>query len=243
MTRLHVVNQPQPRNFAKAIDTVANTLELPPHRHERLFELLSEMSPAQQRVSVKKWHKMLGELRLMTLAIPGARGLFSHVQAAFKTAGSTGRIQVTRHVHAALDDFRWLADNLDARPTRLQELAATHPEVHGTTDSSGKGMGGVVLEPSAAVPRRNAPESGHPILWRDHFPSDVIADLVTCDNPHGRTTNSNLELAATVIQHDITCQHCDARERTAHTGTDNTPALCWQHKGSVSANGTPAHLL
>jgi hypothetical protein len=28
---------------------------------------------------VAKWHRVLGELRSMALAIPGARGLFSHL--------------------------------------------------------------------------------------------------------------------------------------------------------------------
>ena len=225
------------------VDTIASTLELPPHRRERFFELLAEIPSSQKRVSLKKWHRVLGELRSMTIALPGARGLFSHIQAALKTADAKGRIRVTRHVHATLDDFRWLANSLDSRPTRLQELATTSPETLGTTDASGRGMGGVVLEPLETVPLRDTPEAGHPILWRDTFPPDVVKDLVTYDNPRGHTTNSDLELAATVVQHDVICHHYDVRERTTHTGTDNTPALGWQRRGSVSTNATPAYLL
>jgi hypothetical protein len=62
------------------IDTVRMTVELPPHRIDRLFELLDSIAPAQRRSSVKKWEKLLGELRSMVLAIPGGRGLFSVLQ-------------------------------------------------------------------------------------------------------------------------------------------------------------------
>ena len=225
------------------IDTIASTLELPPHRRERLFELLAEIPSTQRRVSLKKWHKLLGELRSMTLALPGARGLFSHIQAAFRAIDPKGRIRVSRHVHATLDDFRWLAHNLDSRPTRLQELVATKPKVYGTTDASGAGMGGVILAPPDSVPQRDTPEAGYPLIWRHPFPPDVVADLVTYNHPRGCTTNSDLELAATVMQHDIICHHYDVRERTTHTGTDNTPALSWQQRGSISTNTTPAYLL
>jgi hypothetical protein len=88
-------------------------LELPPHRHKRLWELLEEIPLMQKRISIAKWHRILGELRSMALAIPGARGLFSHLQAALRTADTTKRIRASRHVHATMDDLRWLASTLD----------------------------------------------------------------------------------------------------------------------------------
>jgi hypothetical protein len=57
--------------------TIKMTVELPPHRVERLFEILDSGSPRQRRASSNKWEKLLGELRSMVLAIPGGRGLFS----------------------------------------------------------------------------------------------------------------------------------------------------------------------
>jgi len=224
------------------VDTIANTLELPPHRRERLFATLEATPPTQKRVSLKKWHSILGELRSMTIALPGSRGLFSHLQAALRSV-QKGRIHVTRHVHATLDDFCWPATNLDSRPTRLPELVATSPAILGTTDASGLGMGGVLLEPAVNLRQRATLQSGHPMLWRQPFPEDVVNDLVTHGNPHGETANSDLESAPTVVQHDVICQHYDVRETTAHNSTDNTPALSWQRRGSISANTTPACLL
>lgn len=67
------------------IDTVNMTIQLPPHRVERLAEILSSIPVTQKCTSVRKWHKVLGELRSMSLALPGARNLFSHMQYAMSS--------------------------------------------------------------------------------------------------------------------------------------------------------------
>ncbi|MBV5276445.1 hypothetical protein JZU56_00955, partial [bacterium] len=59
---------------------MAQTIELPPHRLQRLTDLLDSIPPQQKRSGVKAWQRLLGELRSMTLAIPGSRGLFSVLQ-------------------------------------------------------------------------------------------------------------------------------------------------------------------
>lgn len=162
---------------------------------------------------------ILGERRSMTLANPGARGLFSHIQAALRTANLGKRIWASRHVHATLEDFRWLVTTLDDRPTRVQELVATAPSIYGTADNAGVGMGGVPLPPRS-LPMRDVPTAGPPTVWQSPFDTEIAKDLITYDNPHGRTTNSNLELATTIIQHDVITTHYDIRECTLHTTTD-----------------------
>lgn len=64
------------------IDTETSTLNLPPHRVERLYELLAAIKPPKKRVSTKFWHQLLGELRSMAPALPGSRGLSSLLQVA-----------------------------------------------------------------------------------------------------------------------------------------------------------------
>ena len=49
------------------INTVSMTIHLPPHRVKRLAEILASIPITQKRTSVKKWHKVLRELRLMAL--------------------------------------------------------------------------------------------------------------------------------------------------------------------------------
>jgi hypothetical protein len=62
------------------VDTLDGTISLPPHRLDRLYELLDTVQPPRKRLPLRQWHQILGELRSMALALPGARGLFSVLQ-------------------------------------------------------------------------------------------------------------------------------------------------------------------
>ena len=44
------------------VDSINMTIALPPHRVERLKEIVHAIPRTQQRVGVNKWHKILGEL-------------------------------------------------------------------------------------------------------------------------------------------------------------------------------------
>jgi hypothetical protein len=61
------------------IDTVNKTITLPPHRVERLLQIFESLH-GKKRVSLNNWHRVVGELRSMVLAIPGGRGLFNALQ-------------------------------------------------------------------------------------------------------------------------------------------------------------------
>jgi hypothetical protein len=123
------------------VDTVAETVELPQHRVQRLQVILGSIRPHQRRVAAKQWHKVLGELRSMALAIPGARGLFSTLQEAFRHPTEGSRLKLNKGVHDFLEDFRWLARELSQCPTRLGELLPGHPIAIGTTDAAAPRMG------------------------------------------------------------------------------------------------------
>lgn len=217
------------------IDTVEKTISLPPHRVDRLKEILSGIPPSQKRISVKNWHKLLGELRSMVTGIPGARGLFSPLQEAFRTETSDRRLRLHPLVHQFLNDFRNLADTLERRPTRIAELIPRDPSAIGTTDASGQGMGGVAF--------LNTPYGVRPILWRHPFPTPIRKRLITFNNPRGALSIGDLELAATVCQHDVVSLAADIREHTIHDFHDNTAAQYWQRKGSTTSIGPAAALL
>ena len=55
------------------IDTITGTIELTPHQKQCLDDILTEILATRKKVPVQLWHKVLGELRSMTIAIPGAR--------------------------------------------------------------------------------------------------------------------------------------------------------------------------
>ena len=218
------------------IDTVQQTIELPEHRVDRLHEILASIAPRQKVIDERLWHKVLGELRSMAIAIPGARGLFSLLQEAFRhREPHRPRIRLSRGVHKILDDFRWIATDIASRPTRIAELLPGRPRVYGACDAAGTGMGGAFF-----VPADKGYES---ILWRERFPQHVQAALVSFDNPSGTINNSDLELCGNVAHHMVVAQTADVREKTVWTGSDNTANVYWMRKGSTTTTGPPAYLL
>jgi hypothetical protein len=72
---------------------------------------------------------------------------------------------------------------------------------------------------------------------------EIQRRIISHDNPDGDINNSELELAASVAQHDILAQQFDVREATIHNSSDNIATVCWQRKGATSSNGPNARLL
>jgi hypothetical protein len=242
------------------LDTIAMTLTLPESRAARLKEVLDDIPPHQKRVSEEKWHKALGELRYMAIALPGARGLFTLLQEAFRHK-KQHRIRLSQGVHDVFADFCWLQSDLTTRPTRLYNLVPVEPTLVGSHDASGFGAGGVWLPKPTAMARQTLTTrlkslpSDEPqvtfsiqdvaalIVWRAQLPPDIVKSLVSFKNPHGTVTNSDLELAGSILRHDAAVQCFDIRERTIKLSTDNTPTLFWQRKGSTTTTTAPAYLL
>jgi hypothetical protein len=222
------------------IDTIRGTIELPPHRLERVQELF-DLFRGRRRVATKQWYQLLGELRSMTLAIPGGTGMFSHLQEALRL-NDKSRVKLTQAVHDQLADFEFLTHSLSDRPTRIAEVVPTEPTHVGASDAARPGMGGVWVPPIQSSPTLS-PEAMPPLVWRQPFPDHIQASLVSFANPKGSITNSDLELAGVLCHQDIIAHHADCRERTLATLCDNTPAVAWLKKGSVSNNSSAAYLL
>lgn len=217
------------------IDTTAQTIELPPRRLQRLQDILDTLPRTCTRLAVSRWHQIMGELRSMTLAIPGLRGFFSLLQEAFRHE-TRRRIRLTQNIHDMLHDIRWLAQDLGQRPTRFREVVPTKLAAIGACDAAATGMGGVFFLP-------HADGSLSPYLWRQPFPPHITQKVVSWKNPQGTLTNSDLELAGTIAHHGVLTSTADVRERTVATLTDNTPAMAWQTKGSTTTTAAPAYLL
>ena len=112
------------------VDSVNMTIALPPHHVARLKEIVHAIPLTQRRVGVDKRHNTLGELRSMALALPGARGLFSQMQEALCHVKGK-RVTLSPGVHDALDDFKWLAEDVTKRTTRMYELVPLRQTVDG----------------------------------------------------------------------------------------------------------------
>ena len=113
--------QPRTTILGWHFDTVADTLQLPPHRLDRLYTLIDAFPTSRRRVPIAEWHQLLGELWSTSTALPGSRGLSSTLQDALRK-GNRHRICLNRTVFQSLADFRAIADSLRDRPTRFREF-------------------------------------------------------------------------------------------------------------------------
>jgi hypothetical protein len=215
------------------VDTITNTIELPPNRADKLHSILTTLI-RRKRVSLRHWQQYLGELRSMILAIPGGRGLFSTLYTGLTQNTRDHRVRIRKPMHDALSDLHHLAQDLSNRPTCLGEIVDAPPSAMGTADASGGGMGGVWLAPQPTFPLN---------IWRHPFSRDIQQRLITTENRQGTITNSDLELAAQIMAQDILTQLRDCRERTISTFTDNVSARAWHRKGSATTIGPAAYLL
>ena len=139
------------------VDYVNMTISLPPHRVVRLKEIVFSIPCTQHRVGVDKWHRVLGKLRSMALALPGDRGLFIQMQEALCHVKGK-RVTLSTGVHEALKDFKWLAEDVANRPTCMYELVPLRPIVDGYHDASRYMCGDMVLLGPTAIPWELPPQ-------------------------------------------------------------------------------------
>ena len=216
------------------IDSKALTLRLPPHRLARLHTVLHWIQPPHKRLSTKRWHQLLGELRSMAPAIPDARGLFSVLQDALQHTDGH-RVRINQRIYDVAADFEALLQTLHDQPTRLPELIPTAPSDVGACDACRHGMGGVwfdALDPTAA-----------PIVWRQAFPSKVSSALITSDHRKGTISISDLELMGMIAHKAVLTSTRDVQARTIWVAGDNVAAVAWSTKGSATSVAARAYLL
>ena len=211
------------------LDTIRQTIELPAHRKQEIARLFHDLA-SRTRVTEKHWHKILGKLRFISVAIPGSAGLFSALQLALQRS-SHGRIRITQALRHHIEAFAALAADLSHRPTHLAEIVPEAPKLLGTTDAAKAGMGGVYFD-----------SEGHCYLWRQPFTPEIQSRLVSVDNPTGDVTNSDLEHAGLLGQVSLMSTTHDIRYATVVNGCDNTPAVSRTSRGAVTSEGAGAYL-
>ena len=99
----------------------------------------------RKRASIKEWHKLLGEMCSMSLALSGSTGCFSLLQ--MLLVPNKKRFKITVLVRRQLLDFLCLAESVLERPTHLAEIVPRPLSYFGTVDAAKEGMGGVWFPP------------------------------------------------------------------------------------------------
>jgi hypothetical protein len=173
------------------LNIIDKTMSLLSHRLMCLKELLSYFTSSQKRKHVLKWQQLLGELRSMVSVVSAVIGLFSALHKALThNTKCVHRVHLTRHVHAFLEDFRWLARDILTRPTNITEIIPdVLPSTRGTCYASKQVMDGIQfvpikhgkLLPLPLVPR--APKR-YRILWFHMTIGQVMPRTVNCKWRH-----------------------------------------------------------
>jgi hypothetical protein len=215
------------------VDTESASIHLLPHKAARLQQLIQTFLPLH-RTSKRKWLALLGELRHMAMAIPGAKHLFSLLQNVLVEQPRSTRLRLSPLLRAALEDWRLLAINLTAYPTPIRSLVPAPPDFVGAVDASGIGLGGFWVAPQPDMPS---------LAFRYQFPSHIRQQLVTVQNPQGRLTNSDFELAALIMGAATLGSATPLQHAHLWCASDNTPAVAWCQKGSTSSKSSNAFLL
>ena len=183
------------------VESINMTIALPSHRMARLKKIVSSIPSTQHRVGVDKWHQVLGKLRSMALALPGARGLFSQMQEALCHVKDK-RVTLSTGVHEPWKTSNgWLRTWLSGLHECMSLSRSAQPRTATTTPQdtcAGAWCSwdqptylGKFRQPRAARPSPN-PTGEHPIVWRMPFPKDTVGYLVSWTNPQGTVNNSEL---------------------------------------------------
>jgi hypothetical protein len=216
-------------------DGIKRTVRLPA---EKAKAYVKEVHTVLRRtiVPLKNLQVLVGKLRHASVILPAAKGFFTPLNFAMRGNPTTiglGRASETR---AALEDLISLMKMLSMRPTHVNELVADMPHYAGYHDAAAEGAGGVWFSLTDNMP---------PSVWRERFPHDIEADIITDDNPSGSITNSDLELAAEVLAIGVILESAP-KIMHAPLGTlcDNTPTVSWVEKmASKAATPTAGRLL
>ncbi len=122
-------------------------------------------------------------------------------------------------VRAALEDLCTLLHILTLWPTHVRELVPDMPQYVGYHNVAADRAGGVWF---SLVNNMSL------VVWRAAFLQDITSKVVSDDNPEGRLTNSNLELAAEVMAVGIALAVAPTIKHVLlGTLCDNTPTVSW----------------
>ena len=177
----------------------------------------------KNRAAVQKFQSVVGKMRHVATIIPAARALFTPINRALRGAPRTVSLSASGEVRAALLDLRQMITTLAARPTHVKEiLPAPDPDYIGYCDASAFGAGGVWFSGQCPLPET---------VWRLQWPRDITAAVISESNPTGTLTNSDLEMAAVVLQLNVLEPLVPSMyHKSTHIHSDNTPSVAWWTK-------------
>jgi len=213
-------------------------INLPADKVDNILRSLKEITRGKS-VRIGELEKINGKLMHATIGIPNGCGLLSPIIAAITAIPKTRnykerRIRLNMATTQALQDWKTLLPTANRHPTPCEDLVPTRADYGGYCDASKHGAGGVWFGINKALP---------PIVWRVPFPSEIQQDIVSLENPQGKITNSDLEMAGLLLQWLVLEQFADLAHTHVSCWCDNTPTIAWASRLLSTKAPTAARLL
>ena len=206
-------------------------IELSDKKQETILQDLKQALRKKRGLRFKSFEKLVGKLRHASIGIPAGKYLFGPINRLIAMQPKIIYWERAPGAWQAMKDWGQLIKEASKEPTHVKELVAGDAAYKGTLDASGEGAGGVWLPGTKALA---------PVVWRVKWPQDVRDALITWDNPNGKITNSDLEMAAELLGWLVLESLVPLRHEHVGLCSDNSATVAWQMRGasrrSVAAN-------
>ena len=144
---------------------------------------------------------------------------------------------LTESIYVSLKEWLHMIKLIGAKPVECKRLVLHPAAYQGFVDASHWGVGGVWFGRSRPLP---------PIVWFLEWPSHLIENFLTDNNPSGSINISELELAG-VLLHWLVLEAAisqeDLRFASVAIWCDNLPAVAWLYKMRSSSSLVSANLV
>ena len=198
------------------------TMELEKDKLDKLMSLTKTALRAKRGIPFKEFYSMSGKMRNASQGVPGTEGCFTPFNRVLAQQPARVWFRKGSELAEALKDWRALFKTALSRPTHVKQLVSGDPEVAGIVDASKEGVGGVVF---------GITHKCVPTVFRMEWPKEVRDQLQTEQNPGGKITNSDLEMAGLVLLW-LVIEHVvrDLRHKHVLMLSDNSPSVSWMDR-------------
>lgn len=186
-------------------------------------------------IPFKEFESTIAKIRHAFTCIPMGNSLLSACNRILKVKPPFIYLNRNKRLLTSLEGCRTLLRESTKDPTRCRQLIQGWPDYIGFVDASGHGAGGVIIgEQSACTPT----------VFRWQWPPDIAHDIKTADNPGGRISNSDLEMAGLVLLWLTMEKVCGPLEEKRLTlFNDNSPTIGWATKLASKRSTVAEHLI
>ena len=220
-------------------DGVEKTVWLKEDKRASLLQILHQWIHGAIKgkcgIPFAKFEFVIAKLRHAFTALWEGRGLLSPCNWVIQRRPKVVFVHKDGIFLEALSDVRTILQASTACPPQCKDLVAAWPDFIGIVDASSHGVGGVAIGERSEIP---------PTVFRLQWPEEIRKEVKTFDNPNGKLTNSDLEMAGYLLL--WLCMEGTAKDlchKHIALFSDNSPSVSWVTKMASRKSRVAAQLV